>query len=173
MYKLREIEKKDIKTINQWRRDRELQGFLGGGFRYINEDVDLQWYERYLNSRANNVRCAIIDTNKDELIGVCYLLNIDYVNMSGEIHIMIGDNKSRGKGAGTFAMVEMIKHGFYDLNLRRIELEVLEDNNKAFHLYSKLGFVKEGIKREAVYKNGRYLNVFLMGLLKEEFNQNV
>ncbi|MCR5309397.1 MAG: GNAT family N-acetyltransferase [Bacilli bacterium] len=169
MYILREIERNDIKIINEWRRDKTLQSFLGGGFRFINEDVDIEWYERYLRVRNNNIRCAIVDKDKNELVGVCYLLDINFVNRSAEIHIMIGDKNNRGRGAGTFAMVEMLKHGFFDLNLERIELEVLESNEKAYDLYKKLGFKKEGTKRHAVFKNGEFFNVFFMSLLREEF----
>ena len=70
---------------------------------------------------------------------------------------------------GTFAVTAMLKHAFFNLNLRRVELGVLENNAAARHLYEKVGFVQEGVKREANYKNGKYVNMIMMSILKEEF----
>ena len=61
MYKLRELERGDLERINQWRNDPYLIACLGAPYRYINEDVDKAWYDKYLNTRNNSVRCAIVD----------------------------------------------------------------------------------------------------------------
>ncbi len=172
MYKLREIEREDLNRINKWRNDPYLIACLGAPYRYINEDIDQEWYNKYLQSRSNSVRCAIIDDEKDdEVLGLISLLDINYINRSATMHIMIGGTKNRGKGIGTFAVKAMIAHAFENLNLRRIELGVLENNFAAIHLYEKTGFVKEGIKRESNYKNGTYVNMIIMGLLKKDLEK--
>lgn len=169
MYKLRELEREDMKIINKWRNDPDLIAFLGAPFRFINEDVDHDWYEKYLNSRGNSIRCAVVDSEReDEILGLISLININYINRSGELHIMIGSRVNRGKGLGTFAVKAMIKHAFLNMNLRRIELGVLENNAPAVHLYEKCGFVREGIKRESNYKNGQYINMIIMSVLRRE-----
>ena len=68
-------------------------------------------------------------------------------------------------------MRRMLEHGFYDYNLNRIELTVLEDNEAAIALYKKLGFVIEGVKRQNCYKKGTYKNTVMMSLLKNEYKQ--
>ena len=81
---------------------------------------------------------------------------------------MLGkENQSRG--AGSFAVKEMLRHGFYNLNLQRIELEVLEENSRAIHVYEKCGFRLEGKKRNAVFKQGEFKNVLLYSVLRQEF----
>lgn len=170
MFKLRELERADIKKINKWRNDPYLIACLGAPYRFINEDVDSNWYDNYLNSRSNSVRCVIVDdSNEDEVLGLISLMDINYINRSGELHIMIGGEQNRGKGIGTFAVKAMIEHAFYNLNLNRIELGVLENNLPAIRLYEKNGFVKEGIKRNSNYKNGKYISMIMMSLLKEEY----
>ncbi|MBQ7346476.1 MAG: GNAT family N-acetyltransferase [Clostridia bacterium] len=169
MYKLRELEREDLKKINKWRNDPNLIACLGAPYRYINEDVDQEWYDKYLHARSNSVRCAIVDEEKEnEVLGLISLLNINYINRTGELHIMIGGSENRGKGIGTFAVRAMIAHAFNNLNLHRIELGVLETNAAALRLYEKTGFVREGVKRKSNYKNGKYINMIFMGLLKEE-----
>ena len=171
MYRLREIERRDIREINKWHNDKELSKNLGGTARYINSEVDDAWYERYLNARNNAVRCAIVDED-DAIVGCVNLLNIDYVNSCAELHIMIGDSENRGKGIGAFAVNTMVNHAFYNLNLRRIQLEVLEYNLAAQNLYKKIGFVVEGRKRQSVFKNGQYVDEIIMGLLRDEYAGN-
>src|SRR5699024_62752 len=147
MYKLRELEKNDIPFINKWRADKSLISKLGAPFRYINLDTDNRWYESYLNNRSSNLRCVIVNKkNNDEIIGLVSLTEINHINQSAIFHIMIGNSRNRSKGAGYFATKEMLHHAFYNLNLNRIELTVLEDNKKAINLYKKIGFVKEGVK---------------------------
>lgn len=169
MYKLRKLEREDIKQINKWRNDPNLISCLGAPYRYINLDVDIDWYEKYIHSRNNAVRCAIVDSEKEEeVLGLVSLTNINFINRSGELHIMIGNSENRGKGLGTFAVKAMIEHAFQNLNLRRIELGVLENNTPAIHLYEKCGFIHEGIKRESNYKNGRYISMLMMSILKSD-----
>lgn len=170
MYKLREIERRDLPEINKWHNDQEMSKNLGGGTRFVNSEVDNSWYDRYLNSRSNSVRCAIVDAN-DVIIGCVYLLNIDSINLCADLHIMIGDEKYRGKGVGTFAVSSMVNHAFFNLNLRRLQLEVLEHNQTAQRLYKKIGFVEEGRKRKAVFKDGQYVDELIMGLLREEYKK--
>ena len=173
MYKLREINKEDMKEINKWRNDSELIACLGAPYRYINEEVDNNWFDNYMRARNNAVRCAIVDEKEQNIIlGMISLLDINNVNRSGQLHIMIGKKENRGKGLGKFAVNEMLQHAFNNLNLHRVELSALENNTAAIHLYQKCGFKIEGKKRESNYKNGEYSNVIMMGILKNEWKNN-
>ena len=166
MIRLREIEKRDLDKIKMWHNDLKLSENLGGVYRFVNDDVEKNWYEQYLSTRNSNVRCAIL--RDEELVGCVYLLNIDGINRCGDLHIMLGDERYRRQGIGTYAVRTMINHAFYNLNLRRIQLEVLATNTAAQALYLKVGFLQEGIKRKAVYKNGQYVDEILMALIKDD-----
>lgn len=168
MFKLRELESRDLAEINSWRNDPELISHLAAPYRYINLCVDEEWFENYMRSRSRNVRCSIVDEN-DELYGLVSLTNIDQLNQCAELHLMIGDIVKRGKGAGTFAVKEMLRHAFYNLNLHRIELESLATNDRSARMYEKCGFKKEGVKRRCVFKNGEYIDMCLYSILREEY----
>lgn len=172
-YRLRELEKKDLPVINEWRNDPELIAQLGASFRYINLDVDEAWFESYMKNRNMVVRCAIIEEGKDDILGLVSLVSIDHMNQSAEFHIMIGSKENQGKGLGAFAVTQMLHHAFDNLNLQRVELTVLEDNERARHLYEKTGFVQEGMKRAAKYKKGKFVNMLIYSILKTEFNRGV
>lgn len=170
MFKLRELEKRDLPAINRWRNDKEIIDCLGAPYRFINLEVDESWYASYMGNRGNAVRCAITEDSNDEILGLVSLTSIQFLNQSAEFHIMIGDSKNQNRGIGTFAVKEMLHHAFYHMNLHRIELSVLETNQRAIHLYEKCGFVREGIKRKCSYKNGGFVNMYIYSILKNEFN---
>jgi RimJ/RimL family protein N-acetyltransferase len=169
MYKLRELENRDLAKINVWRNDPELISHLAAPYRYINLRVDEEWFENYMRSRSSCVRCSIVDDKDEELYGLISLTNIDQLNQSAELHLMIGDRENRGKGIGTFAVMEMLRHAFYNLNLHRVELSCLAENTVSAGLYEKCGFRREGVMRKAVFKEGRYTDMYLYSILKEEY----
>ena len=168
MFKLREIERRDLTDINRWRNDDELIRQLGAPFRYINSDVDIAWYDSYLSNRSKMVRCAITDEN-DSIIGIISLVSIDTLHQCAELHIMIGRTTDQNKGAGTFAVQKMLEHAFLNLNLNRVELSVLSTNSRAIHLYKKCGFTYEGTKRQARFKHGEFQNMDLYSVLRDEY----
>ncbi len=171
MYRLRELERTDLAEINRWRNDPELICCLGAPFRYISPDVDMKWYDDYMARRGNAIRCAVTRAENQDILCLVSLTDIDYISQSAQFHIMVGSEINRGKGIGTFAVHTMLRHAFANMNLRRVELSVLEDNQRARALYEKAGFVYEGTKREAVYKNGGFQNLRIYSLLKDEFEK--
>ena len=169
MYQLRELERKDLERINRCRNDPDLIALLGAPFRFINLDVDVAWFENYMRNRGNTIRCAIVRQGEDKILGLVTLASIDYLNQSAEFHIMIGDPAEQGHGAGTFAVQSMLRHAFYNMNLHRVELTVLAENQRAQHVYEKCGFHREGAKRQSHYKSGRFHDMYCYAVLKDEF----
>lgn len=165
---LREIERGDLPTINAWRADKALVSHLGGAFRHVSNEVDSQWFDSYLGSRANNVRLAVCLASTREIVGVTYLLGIDWVNRCAEFSIQIGAEAARGRGIGEAATQQTLEHAFDDLNLRRVSLTVLVSNARAIALYEKVGFRAEGLLRQAAFKGGRYLDIVPMAILADD-----
>ena len=67
------------------------------------------------------------------------------------------------QGMGTIMMEALIQKA-KEMGKRKIELDVREDNTNAIKLYEKVGFVKEGLKRDGIYDQGTYINLVEMGL---------
>jgi RimJ/RimL family protein N-acetyltransferase len=75
----------------------------------------------------------------------------------------------RGKKLAYPAYIQFISFLFNEYGLNKISLEVLATNVRAYNLYKKLGFIKEGVKRQEIYKEGTYIDSIVMSILKEEF----
>lgn len=113
----------------------------------------------------------IRDGDSWRIIGNTSFFKIDAVARSAEVGIMLGDKTVWNQGYGTETMRLLIKHGFEALNLNRIQLHVYEDNIWAIRTYEKVGFVHEGHKRQALYKHGKYKDVLIMSILRNEWEQ--
>ena len=71
----------------------------------------------------------------------------------------------RGQGVGTAVMRRMIDWCRENPKIHRLELDVFSDNPRAIHVYEKLGFEHEGVRREVFYKEGEFKTLMLMGML--------
>jgi RimJ/RimL family protein N-acetyltransferase len=167
---LRELARDDIPFVNRWRQDRDLVDGLGAPARYITEEVDHAWFDEYLRRRGIDVRCAILLESERDPIGLVSLTGIDPVHRRAEFHLLIGRRDLHGRGHGTDATMQMLRHAFRDLNLHRVFLSVLSSNAAAIRTYEKAGFTREGTAREAAYKRGRYEDLALFALLGQEFD---
>lgn len=73
----------------------------------------------------------------------------------------------RGRGLGlkliNAALAQARKAGFV-----RIELSVHSDNTRAISLYGRVGFVREGVQRDAVHVDGEYRDAIMMAIVERE-----
>ncbi len=165
---LRELERSDLQKLNAWRSDRTLVGQLGAPFRHVSVEIDQRWFDGYLASRQSNVRLAVCDASTRDMLGVVYLLDIDWIHRGAEFAIQIGEPSARGRGIGTEATRLALDHAFLDLNLARIHLTVLASNSTAIALYEKAGFRAEGLFRQAAFKDGQRVDLISMAMLADE-----
>lgn len=168
MITLREIGREDIPIINRWRRDPVVTDGIGAPRRFIGLDVDMKWYEEYLTRRSSEVRCAVCLADSGQLVGMVSLTRIDHVHRHAEYNAVVGERELQNKGVGTAATRAMVRHGFFDLNLHRIYVSILRENVGSIRMCENAGFREEGTIREGAYKNGRYHDLVLMGVLKSE-----
>lgn len=75
------------------------------------------------------------------------------------------DQDWRGKGIGSQLMAHAISWAKGTGIVKRIELSAFANNTVAIHLYEKFGFVLEGIRRNAGFRNGQYQDGVIMALL--------
>jgi len=118
-------------------------------------EVELQWAnleltheserEAYFDrgrTTANRHRFVVLDEHR-AIIGTVGLRNLDYQAGEGTLGIIVrADSVSRGYG--TDAVETILGYAFDVLDLRRVLLDVAEDNDRARHVYDKLGFTPTG-----------------------------
>lgn len=121
-------------------------------------------------NQNKDVKLAICTIKDNKYIGNVYLTNIDHINRKAVSHILIGNKEFWNGGYGTEAMRLLLDYAFNHRNLRRIEALVLDDNIGSQKMHEKLGYKRDGLLRESVYKDGRYKSQIVYSLLKYEYN---
>ena len=167
--RLRALRRDDLPILWAWYQDPELIRHLVGNFRFRSEVDALAYMERWLATADGEVRCAIEHAADRALLGMTMLTGIDRTHSTAEAHVFLGDTSHRGKGYGRTALTAMMAHGFYDLGLHRLDASVLASNAAALHLDQSVGFEIEGTRRQAAFKDGRHVDVVVMGVLADRF----
>jgi RimJ/RimL family protein N-acetyltransferase len=112
---------------------------------------------------------AIVLKENDIHIGNISLQSINYLHQNAEFAILLGEKKYWGKGYSKEASYLLVKFGFQTLNLNRIFCGTFSENMPMIKLAEYLGMKKEGLRRNAFYKNGKFIDIVEFGLLKQEF----
>ena len=110
---------------------------------------------------------AIVKCDNDELIGNVGLQNIDYKNGNAELGIFIGEEDNLSKGYGSEAIKLLLNYAFNNLRLHNIMLTVYADNLRAIKAYTKCGFKEFGRRREALFRDGHYIDVIYMEIVNK------
>ncbi len=123
-----------------------------------------EWYESVCQHP-----CQWIIEVAGKCVGIAKL-SINKDDNKATYSIGIFDETLFGKGLGTKVTLEVLKFAFCTLSLHRVDLRVLEYNNRAIKCYEKCGFIHEGTEREGAYIEGKYYSDLLMSILKLEYD---
>jgi diamine N-acetyltransferase len=161
---LRLIEHGDVKLIPEWRNTPECWVNF---FNSVPLTIDGQeaWYK---NLQADHSRLVFIIALRgvSDPVGMISVYNIDQRNQSAEIGNMLIANEEKRKGYAKEAVQILSDYCFSILNINRLYLHVLEDNTEALALYKESDFVREGLLREMIFKEGVFKNVIIMSKLR-------
>jgi len=103
-------------------------------------------------------------------LGVISLNRIDSANKNA--YLGIYTNPYSGKTGTGYVLIECLKRLAFNIAyLHTLKLEVIENNEKAIRFYEKSGFSEEGRLREFVFKDGKWCDVIVMGIIKRNVGQ--
>ncbi len=111
----------------------------------------------------------LIFSRDHQLLGEVVINEIDHDSRQAGFRICLFRSDWFNQGIGSEATRLVLEFAFGSLHLHRIELEVYDYNPRARHVYEKLGFVQEGVKRDGVFIRDRYHNVILMSMLEADY----
>lgn len=157
---IRPLEMEDLKFLHKWRNNKDIFDNLGGGYFPKSYSEMSEWMPSFVRNTIEQQRFIILYENN--VVGFISLTNINHKNGTSELGLYIGEKNYLGKGIAKKALNILMEYAKNTLNLRKISLNVLDDNDAAINLYKKANFVECGLKREERYVNGTYKNLLLM-----------
>ncbi|RSM45534.1 N-acetyltransferase [Amycolatopsis balhimycina DSM 5908] len=167
LVRLRALEPEDADEIHTWMHDPEVGRWMNNGYPRSRAQIRKRCEERPVNTYELVV--LGIETG-GKLIGIVDLRDARPEVGNAELDIYIGDAEYRnGGGYGTDALRVMCRYGFDLMRLHMITLWVVAENERARHVYRKVGFSEDGRHREAfVAADGKRHDMILMSMLKGE-----
>jgi len=165
---LRPLKYEDWEKTITWRNNLEFSSLIMSHPFPVTKELEKEWIKSIIEDKSNrSVHFGICLLDSEELIGITKLFNISWISRTCYFGIFLGSKESRRKGIGKEAMQLIIDYAFNTLNLRKILLEVITNNQPAINLYKKMGFTKEGELRKQFYSNKEYKDLIIMALIKD------
>jgi diamine N-acetyltransferase len=162
---LRAIERQDLPDYVRWLNDPKVLEYFGSNVP-LSVAQEEKWYEGMLQDPSI---IAFAIQFEGQHIGGAGFNRIDGRNAHAEVGLFIGVSELWDQGLGFDILRTMLRFGFEQMNLHRIYLRVFTENERAIHLYEKVGFHKEGRWRQAEYRHGRYHDLLWMSILRDEW----
>ncbi|MCC7477681.1 GNAT family N-acetyltransferase [bacterium] len=157
-----------VETMTRWVNNQSVIRYLGGPLG-ISVDEERKWLER-IRASQDDVIYGIMIRESGQLIGTVALHGVRGLGRHAEYGISIGEPEHWGKGYGFEACRLMLDWGFNRLNLHSVYLRVFADNQRGVRSYEKAGFKHAGMLRQHAFRDGVYLDMYYMDILREEFN---
>lgn len=118
--------------------------------------------------KGNYADWGITYNENSKFIGTIGFANLDIRNNWGELGYVLNP-AYHGKGIMTEALTAVMKLAFCELSLHRVQLRIMEGNTASEKLAKKMGFVYEGLQRDAIFVKGSYRRVHIYSMLAEEY----
>jgi len=129
------------------------------GERNLSPDVQLKEINSIINSKNSTILIAL---DNETPVGFIVAEGGGYRRNSHSCYLAMGilQNYS-GKGIGKSLFSEIFDWGT-KTGIARYELTVMCHNEKALGLYKKMGFEIEGIKKNSLFVNSRFVDEYYM-----------
>ena len=134
----------------------------------ISEQEHLTWINSLITNKSKKVYIAY--KNK-EAIGAVSISNIDKLHKKANWAFFLNPKFLNAKGLGALMEYHFLNFVFNNFDIEKLNCEVLETNPSVIKLHKKFGFIEEGIRRKNIIKDNKRINVYLLGILKEEWDQ--
>lgn len=137
----------------------------------LNIESVVSYIEDIINDDSR-IDFLIREIKGESIVGEVVINEIDYTANTGKLRVSLFNSDDYGKHYDTEAIQLALYYAFGTNKLHRVELEVLSSNKRAVKAYKSLGFVQEGVKRDASYFNHEYHDLIIMSVLENEFRES-
>src|SRR5271167_2665110 len=168
--RLRGHEKSDADALFRWFSDEEVTRWLGPP--NFPSRAQQEKFIELAAAGGDDAKYFVIETLDGKLVGDTGIRKIEWKSRNAEFFITIGEKQCWDKGFGTDALRVVSRLAFDKMNLNRLWLTAIADNSRAIRCYEKCGFVREGLLRQHSFVDGKYRDVLLMALLREDYDRS-
>ena len=167
---LRLLEPSDYELTYKWRDTDEYQNMICAPVRFNSKELEKNWAQHYSTNDSRDMYLAICLVENDLMIGWYSINQIDFRNRKCHCGgIVIGDKRYRDGLAYQEAGSLAFRYIIYEMNMNRVTGSCLKEHILSRAEMEASGWMLEGIERQAIYKNGRYHDIYHYAILREEY----
>jgi RimJ/RimL family protein N-acetyltransferase len=170
--RLRQLTASDAEILQKWYVDKE---FRMGYDEYNSVDLEAIRTEISLankdikDPKTQKVVYMVVRKADQRPIGLACLRRIDRRNGNSEVVLGIGEKDMRLAGYGVDILIVLLDILYYELGLEKAYLRIYDYHELGLNSAISFGFITEGKMRKQVFLEGRYVDIWILGLLKEEY----
>ena len=161
------IQAEDLEIVRKWRNSAEVSQYMYTE-NFITKEQQEKWFKKVQKDDTSKYWMIKFE---DEKLGVANIVDIDRRNSKCNWGFYLGNSNIRGKGIGAKVEFNVLKYVFEELKLNKLCGEVFSFNEKVVKMHEKFGFRREGFLRNHIYKNDKFHDIVVIGLLSSEWDQ--
>lgn len=167
---LRALEESELDILLKWRNNPNYRQYFRE-YRELNMTTQKKWYDSKVINDNSTIMFSIIELETKELIGVCGLCYINWINGNADLSLYIGKNDCYidNEGLAEETCKLLFKYAFDELRLNKVWTEIYLIDNLKIALYKKLGMHIDGILRENYFHDGKFIDSYIFSILNKEF----
>lgn len=168
---LRQVTQEDADNLLVYLSDVDVMKYYGlEPFKSINDAFDeISWYQSIFE-KGTGIRWGITLKEQDEIIGSCGFFNKVAQHHRAEIGFELS-KEHWGKGIASEAIKTVLYYGFEQMDLQRIEALIEPPNITSQKVVERQGFIREGLLRNYEYTCGKFDNLYMYSLLKQDYQE--
>ena len=171
---LRPLQEDDAIILQKWYMDKDFRmaydAYESIELEAIKADIR-QGQGGIYDPRLNKLMFLVLRQRDQKPIGICCLHHIDRLNRNAEVLLGIGDAEMRLAGYGLDLLVVLLDLAYYELGLEKTYMKILENQPYGLKNALKFGYKAEGHLRRQNFVEGKFINLFILGMLKSDYEK--
>lgn len=165
---LRALEEEDLSVLKNWRNRKHVRKTTRE-YKLLNMINQKKWFELiHTQNPPRDIIFGIVD-KKLKLVGFTALTYIDWKNRNAEISIYFAKENWQNTIQATDTLNLIMEYGFKELNLHRLWVEIFSLSKENIILFTKHKFVKEGILRDKVWRDGKWWDSQIYSMIVDDY----
>lgn len=163
--RLRSIEPKELELMLSWRNAPNVRANM-----YTRHEISLTehlaWWAR-IQGRSDQQ--YFMYELQDTPLGIVAFTGIDHSNQNSSWAFYASPEAPKGTGSRMEFLA--LEYAFNELRLNKLCCEVLAFNSPVIKLHLKFGFKTEGVLREKHMHDDSFIDIYRLGILAAEWNE--
>ena len=163
----------DAKTLQKWYLDKDFRYWYDSSVSNSLDMIvdDIKNGRDITDPGAKKIDFIVRNKRDNEPIGVASIKDIDRQNGHAEIALGIADSDKRLAGFGVDLMIVLLDIVFYEFGFEKCYTKVNDNNTLGLKSALSFGFIGEGKLRRHIFMEGEYIDQWILGITKEEYEQ--